>query len=67
MMSLINTAHMAEREESFTGDRDAPITDGSHCYPIVPFCVHPPVFCGSPFFSAPQQFVADAIGSFILC
>lgn len=44
MMSLINTLHMAAREERFTGARNAPITDGSNCCPIIPFCSHPPVF-----------------------
>lgn len=45
-MSLINTVHMAEGEERFTGARNAPITDGSHCCPIIPFCARPPVFVG---------------------
>lgn len=51
-MSLINTLHMAAREERFTEDSNAPITDGSHCWPIIPFCAHPPVFCEALFFSS---------------
>lgn len=46
MMPLINALHMVEREERFTGARNAPITDSSHCRPIIPFCAHPPVFVG---------------------
>lgn len=37
MMSLINTLHMAVGEERFTGARNAPVTDGSHCRPVIPF------------------------------
>lgn len=61
MMSLINTLHMAEREERFTGARNAPITDGSHCHPIIPFCAHPPVSVGFSS-SHHSSLLAGAIG-----
>lgn len=63
-MSLINTLHMAKGKERFARARNAPITDGSHCCPIVPFCAHPPVFVGNSPSSSAQQFVADEIGPF---
>lgn len=64
MMFLINTLHMAVLEERFTEARNAPIRDGSHCRPIIPFCANPPVFCGALFSSA---VVADAIGPLTRC
>lgn len=64
MMSLINTLHMAVREERFTEASNAPITDGSRCRPGIPFSAHPPVFFFFFFprllFSSPV--VTDAIG-----
>lgn len=57
MMSLINTLHMAVREERFTEASNAPITDGSRCRPGIPFSAHPPVFFSFffPGFSSLRQ------------